>query len=215
MPLTPEEPQIHESVPGPRSSAGSTRNPQTPRPVPAPGPRPAPPRPAPPGGGPAARTRPGPGRPGAPRPPAPAATPPPPVPGAGAGARVQLVPATDSTAVETADETVDRLLDSGRAPGDILVLTTAEQHPWALHELSFGEDAYWKQLDEGGDVFYAHATAERAARRAVVVLAVNGGTDEQAAAALPAAMARAAEELHVCGDPQRLRALAGEVPAPA
>ncbi|AEW96952.1 MULTISPECIES: hypothetical protein [Streptomycetaceae] len=106
-----------------------------------------------------------------------------------------------------ADEAVDVLLDSGRAPDDILVLTTGEQHPWAQHELSFGEDSYWRQQDEGGDVFFAHATAERAAKRPVVVLTVNGGTDEDTSRALPAAMARAGSLLIVCGDPERLRNL--------
>src|SRR4051812_46257085 len=47
MPLTPEEPQIHESVPGPRTAPTSSRSASTPRPVPGP-PRPAAPRPAPP-----------------------------------------------------------------------------------------------------------------------------------------------------------------------
>jgi hypothetical protein len=106
-----------------------------------------------------------------------------------------------------ADETVDKLLDAGRAPGDILVLVTGDPHPWQSHELSFGEEPYWRQQDEGGDVFYALAAAERAAKRAVVVLAVNGGTDEQAAQALPAALSRASSELIVVGDPDRLRAL--------
>jgi hypothetical protein len=110
--------------------------------------------------------------------------------------------------VSTADETVDKLLDDGTEPGDILLLTTGEQHPWAQHELSFGEDAYWRQLAEGGDVFCAEATAAtRMSSRAVVVLAVNGGTDAQAAKALPAALAKATAQLIVCGDPERLRAL--------
>ena len=43
--------------------------------------------------------------------------------------------------------------------------------------------------------------------RPVVVLAVNGGTDEQVAQALPAALSRAGAQLIVCGDPRRLRDL--------
>ncbi|MFR9755112.1 hypothetical protein [Streptomyces sp. TR06-5] len=120
-------------------------------------------------------------------------------------AEIRLVAATESTAVEAADATVDRLLDDGREPGAVLVLTTGEAHPWAEHELSFGEDAYWRQLSAGDDVFCAHATAvARLDRRAVVVLAVNGGTDTDVARALPAALEKAADELVVCGDPQRL-----------
>ncbi|MBV9024844.1 MAG: hypothetical protein JO362_13895 [Streptomycetaceae bacterium] len=209
MPLIPEEPQIHESVPGPRAAAAGTRTPQAPRPLPAPGPRPVP-RPAPPR---AARTHPLPGRPGPARPAAPAVSAPA-VSGVpaqerpvDAGVQIQLVPATDATAVTAADEAVDVLLDSGRLPSDILVLTTGDIHPWAQHELSFGEESYWRQQDEGSDVFYASAISERAAKRPAVVLAVNGGTDEESARALPAAMGLAGSLLVVCGDPERLRTL--------
>lgn len=205
MPLTPEEPQIYESVPGPRNSAGAARTPQASRAAaPVPGPRPSP-RPAPPRAdskGPSTPGRPGGARPGGPSAQQPAAKP------TATTAQIQLVAATDETAVETADETVDKLLDEGRAPGDILVLTTGEPHPWAQHELSFGEDAYWRQLADAEDVFCAHASqTARTSPRAVVVLAVNGGTDQEAAAALPAALEKARDQLIVCGDPQRLRAL--------
>ena len=88
------------------------------------------------------------------------------------------------------------------------MLTTGEQHPWAQHELSFGEDAYWRQQTEGEDVFAAHASvATRTDARPVVVLAVNGGNDTEVASALPLALARATDELVVCGDPARLRTL--------
>lgn len=102
---------------------------------------------------------------------------------------------------------MDGLLDAGRAPADILVLTSGEPHPWAQHELTFGEDSYWRQQDDGGDVFYAAATAERAVKRPVVVLAVNGGSDEGAASAVSAALTRAGELLVVCASPERLRSL--------
>ena len=123
-------------------------------------------------------------------------------------AQIQLVNTTDSAAVDTADETVDKLLDGGRSPADVLLLTTGEHHPWAQHELSFGEESYWQQLTESDDVFAAHATtAERVQSRPVVVLAVNGGDDGVITGALPVALGRAQEELIVCGDPQRLRSL--------
>ncbi|MEU6118169.1 hypothetical protein ABZ840_26920 [Streptomyces sp. NPDC047117] len=209
MPLIPEEPQIHESVPGPRATPAAGRTASTPRPVPGPGPRPAPPR-----GAPAASARPG--KPGPSR--GPAAAPPPQrtapkssAPGAAAAAeaQLQLIPAPADGAVDAADEAVDLLLDSGRAPSEVLVLTTGERHPWAAHELSFGEASYWAQHDAGDDVFYAAADAERATGRPVVVVAVNGGSDEAVAKALPAAMARAGALLVVCGDPQRINALIG------
>lgn len=194
MPLIPEEPQIHESVPGPRAVAAVGRTASTPRPVPGPGPRPTPVLPGAPG------TQ----RPAAvpsPRTPqrtAPAATP-----------QIQLIPASAEGALDAADEAVDLLLDTGRAPGEILVLTTGDLHPWAAHELSFGEASYWAQHDAVDDVFYAGADAERATTRPVVVMAVNGGSDSEVTAALPAAVARAGALLIVCGDPQRVNTLLG------
>ncbi|MCK1798725.1 hypothetical protein MTQ01_22395 [Streptomyces sp. XM4193] len=230
MPLSSEEPQIHPSVPGPRQPAAPARTSQ-PTGVsgsagPRPGPRPAPPR--------ADRSRPGPSRPTTGARPAvgtaqtserpgdlaagPASGP---RPGAGTAtavrpdgaeaastAKIELVDTTDAGAIDTADETVDRLLDLGRAPSDVLLLTTGDQHPWAQHELSFGADAYWRQQSEGDDVFAAHAShAAQAAARPVVILAVNGGSDAEVAGALPQALGRATDELIVCGDPARLRTL--------
>jgi hypothetical protein len=223
MPLTPEEPQIHESVPGPRTAPASGRSASAPRPVPGP-PRPSVPRPAPPreaaaGVGP---RRPGPGRPsGTPAsaapvapagPAAPSATPPRPAtdrPGEGATAQIQLIPAPPAGAVDAADETVDLLLDTGRVPGEIMVLTTGDPHPWAAHELSFGEASYWAQHDAADDVFYADISAERAAGRPVVVVACNGGDDETMPRALAGALSRAGLLLIVCGDPARINTALG------
>ncbi|MFF1698443.1 hypothetical protein ACFVXC_33260 [Streptomyces sp. NPDC058257] len=221
MPLSPEEPQIHESAQGPRVTPASGRITPTPRPVP--GPRPAAvPRPG----------RPGPARP---TPPAqrtshePAATPGPSAPAASgpsavsagspagsatdAGAsvpQIQLIPASAEGALDAAEEAVDLLLDSGRAPGEVLVITTGDPHPWATHELSFGEASYWAQHDAGDDVFYADAAAlGRAVTRPVVVVAINGGSEETAVGALPTALTRAGTLLIVCGDPQRINAMLG------
>ncbi|MBT2396844.1 hypothetical protein [Streptomyces sp. ISL-100] len=209
MPLSPEEPQIHESAQGPRVTPATGRPASTPRPVP--GPRTvATPRPG--------RPVPGPG----PVRPAPAAqrshtpggrSPSPRQGNRSAPPQTQLIPAPTGGALDAADEAVDVLLDSGRAPGDILVLTTGEQHPWAAHELSFGEAAYWAQHDARDDVFYAAAAvAERAAARPVVVVAVNGEAgegDDALNRALELAKARAGVLLIVCGDPQRVNAVLG------
>ncbi|MEU7514651.1 hypothetical protein AB0B13_22070 [Streptomyces sp. NPDC042898] len=205
MPLTPEEPQIHESAQGPRATAAAGRPASTPRPVP--GPRSA------------ASPRPGSPVPGPARP-----APPAPRPGAGQSPatgpenrsdqrstpQLQVIPAPADGALDAAEEALDLLLESGRAPGDVLVLTTGDQHPWAAHELSFGEAAYWAQQDTGDDVFFADASAvEQAKVRPVVIVAVNGGSDETAARALPLAMARTGALLIVCGDPERVAALVG------
>ncbi|MFC7868601.1 hypothetical protein ACFU5B_32920 [Streptomyces murinus] len=204
MPLIPEEPQIHESAQGPRVTPASGRIAPTPRPVP--GPRPA--APSRPG-------RPGPQRPvppvqRTPRDVAPAKPGPsgPAVPAAVAGPQIQLIPASAEGAIDAAEEAVDLLLDSGRAPGDVLVITTGAQHPWAEHELSFGETAYWAQHDAGDDVFYTDAAiASRAGSRPVVVVAVNGGT--ASADVLSLAHTRAGALLIVCGDPQQINAVLG------
>nr|WP_280668591.1 hypothetical protein [Kitasatospora sp. MAP12-44] len=201
MPVFPEEPEIHESLPGPgvpfpresdaqalsTPAAGSASPvPPTPAAAAVPGPRPGPPRPAAP--------RPGPPRPG-PR----AAAP---VPGprrASAAPPVQLVPATAAAALERADEAVDQLLESGREPGDILVLTAAAPHPWQQHELSFGEERYWAQLAEGADVFYADLAISRPVRRDVVVLVLDGASSRRAAQAVQKALTHATALLVVCG----------------
>ncbi|MEU6915519.1 hypothetical protein [Streptomyces olindensis] len=202
MPLIPEEPQIHESAQGPRATPASGRTAPTPRPVP--GPRPA--APSRPG-------RPGPVRPTPPVQRTPREVAPKPAPSGAAAAaapQIQLIPASVEGALDAAEEAVDLLLDSGRAPGDVLVITTGEQHPWATHELSFGETSYWAQHDAGDDVFYTDATvAARAASRPVVVVAVNGGSEAAAASALSLAHSRAGALLIVCGDPQRINSVLG------
>ncbi|MER5601176.1 hypothetical protein [Streptomyces sp. NPDC002265] len=206
MPLIPEEPQIHESAQGPRATPASGRTAPTPRPVP--GPRPA--APSRPG-------RPGPLRPAPPvqRIPRDVAKPEPsgpavPAPAAPATPQLQLIPASAEGALDAAEEAVDLLLDSGRVPGDVLVLTTGDPHPWAAHELSFGEASYWAQHDTRDDVFYTDVTiAGRAGSRPVVVVAVNGGTADAAASALSLARAKAGVLLIVCGDPQQINTLPG------
>ncbi|MGW0365164.1 hypothetical protein [Streptomyces sp. NPDC002990] len=211
MPLTPatEEPQIHESAQGPRVTPAAGRTAQTPRPVPGPRPAAAVPRPG----------RPGPVRPAPPAQRAPQATPGP-VPAVPAGPtapsvsvtapQIQLIPASAEGALDAAEEAVDLLLDTGRAPGDILVLTTGDPHPWAAHELSFGDAAYWALHDAGDDVFYADAAqAPRAAARPVVVFAANGGPVDALAGALPSALKRAGSLLIVCGDPQQINSVLG------
>ncbi|MDQ0793514.1 hypothetical protein QFZ58_002002 [Streptomyces sp. B1I3] len=90
------------------------------------------------------------------------------------------------------------------------MLTTGGQHPWAAHELSFGEAAYWAQHESGDDVFFAHAAnADRCASRAVVVVAVDGGTDESTVRALTVARKHADALLIVCGDPQKVNSALG------
>lgn len=113
-----------------------------------------------------------------------------------------MVAAAVADAIERADETVDLLLESGRCPDDILVLTVGEPHPWQQHELSFGADRYWAQLAEGGDVFYAEVASTRPLRRDVVVLAVNEARSERVEQAARKALGHAGALLVVCGEPE-------------
>ncbi|WP_257137538.1 hypothetical protein, partial [Streptomyces sp. st115] len=153
---------------------------------------------------PAQRAHPAPAAPAAPAPTRPAPT------EDRSAPQIQLIPAPAAGALDAAEEAVDLLLESGRAPGDILVLTTGEQHPWAAHELSFGEAAYWAQHDAGDDVFFADASfAEKAGSRPVVVVAVNDADRTAAARTLPVARDRAAALLIVCGDPQTINSALG------
>ncbi|MFE2978467.1 hypothetical protein, partial [Streptomyces sp. NPDC059258] len=173
MPLISEEPQIPESAQGPRVTPAAGRTAPTPRPVPGPrsaatprpgSPGPGPVRPAPP----AQRAHPALAAPAAPSP-APAAPARPEPTENPSAPQIQLIPAPVAGALDAAEEAVDLLLESGRAPGDILVLTTGEQHPWAAHELSFGEASYWAQHDAGDDVFVAAPGRENRERRAPLV----------------------------------------------
>ncbi|MEV7109822.1 hypothetical protein [Streptomyces anulatus] len=214
MPLISEEPQIPESAQGPRVTPAAGRTASTPRPVPGPRsaatprpgrPGPGPARPAPP----AQRAHPAPAAPAAPAPTPAAPARPEPAENRSAP-QIQLIPVPAAGALDAAEEAVDLLLESGRAPGDILVLTTGEQHPWAAHELSFGEAAYWAQHDAGDDVFFADVSAaDRARSRPVVVVAVNDDADRTAARTLPVARDRAAALLIVCGDPQTINSALG------
>ncbi|CAD5936466.1 MULTISPECIES: hypothetical protein [Streptomyces] len=208
-----QEPQIHESAQGPRVTPAAGRTAPTPRPVPGPRsaatprpgrPVPGPARPTPP----AQRAHPAPVPAPAPAPVAPTSAPS--RPENRSAPQLQLIPAPAGGALDAAEEAVDLLLESGRAPGDILVLTTGEQHPWAAHELSFGDAAYWAQQDAGDDVFFADASAvDRAKPRPIVVVAVNGDAGDTVARALPVARDRAAALLIVCGDPQTINSALG------
>jgi hypothetical protein len=118
---------------------------------------------------------------------------------AGAEVEVQRIAAAPAAALDRADEVLDGLLDSGRAPAQVLVLTTGAPHPWQQHEQSFGAERYWAQLDEAQDVFYAEVTACRPVRREVVILVVNGGSAAAVEQAYATARGHATSLLVVCG----------------
>lgn len=208
---TPDEPSVPQlTTANPVTTAKSAApKPSAPRnPAHASVPKPGPPRPAAP--------KPGPPRPAepvaeaAPAPAKPAAVPAARKPERSSGPDIRLVSATPETALDVADETVDRLLDEGTAPDTILVLTTGEPHPWQQHEESFGSEPYWRQYTEGNDVFYARALGDRPLRRDTVVLVVNGFADPaRSTDALVTAIGSGAVSVIVCGDLDQVRALTG------
>lgn len=208
---TPDEPRVPQlTTANPVTTAKSAApKPSAPRnPAQASVPKPGPPRPAAP--------KPGPPRPAqpaadaAPAPAKPAAVPAARKPERSSGPDIRLVSATPETALDVADETVDRLLDEGTAPDTILVLTTGEAHPWQQHEESFGSEPYWRQYTEGNDVFYARALGDRPLRRDTVVLVVNGFADPaRSTDALVTAIGSGTAAVIVCGDLDQVRALTG------
>ncbi|WP_406281576.1 hypothetical protein [Embleya sp. NBC_00896] len=177
----------------PRPSAGAA-----PKPGPRPGPKPGPPKPAVPRQATPPAGKPAPAKPAKSAKPAPAVAP-----------RVTLLPATAENVFDVADDAVDALLESGAEPGSILVLTTGGAHPWQQHEETFGATQYWRQYDEGKDVFYASLPASRPLRRAAVVVVVNGFADEGNAGQVLTAALTAGASVTVCGDIERVRALTG------
>ena len=195
-------------VPAPLRPAAAPRRPPVPYPDPVPRPAasrpPRPPRPAPP----APRTPRDRGRSHARGPRAPAAPPHPrrrPV-----APQIQLIPASADGALDAADEAVDLLLDSGRAPATSWCSPPANSTRGPRTSCPSARPSYWAQHDAGDDVFYADAAAaDRATSRPVVVVAVNGGDDDVAARALPPALARAGALLIVCGDPQQINSVLG------
>lgn len=202
------------AAPKPSASRNSAHAAGAPKPGPRPAaPKPGPPRPAP-GNAPASPTASpastagagGSGSRGPATPTVPAAR----QGGRSTGPDIRLVSATPETALDVADETVDRLLDQGAAPDSILVLTTGEPHPWQQHEESFGAEQYWRQYTEGRDVFYAPALNDRRLRRETVVLVVNGFADPaRSTDALVSAIGAGSGSVIVCGDLDQVRALTG------
>ena len=202
-PDSAEELEIHKTAPGPRvpsndetdTTARTTpsvtpvaptlSSPTSPRAVPRPGP-------------PVRRTESGPAR----IVPKPGPAPRRPVAPAAEQVEVQRVAAGPDTALERGDEVLDLLLEAGRAPGQVLVLTTGDPHPWQQHEQSFGAERYWAQLDEAQDVFYADVDGCRPVRREVVILVVNGGAPAVVERAFTAAQGHATSLLVVCGGAQ-------------
>ena len=131
----------------------------------------------------------------------------------GDGPEVSFVECTPEAAVEEADDAVDRLLEEGWRPEDVALLTIGPRHPVQLEQVEInGQEGYWEMFWDKDSVFYGHVLGFKGLERRAVVLALNesGGRD-RSRERLYVGMSRATDRLVVCGDPDYVRQVAGEV----
>lgn len=116
------------------------------------------------------------------------------------GPPVEYIECARESALETADDQIDRLLDEGWEPQDIVLLTTGSRHPEQEMRSRTGKSAYWNSFWDVDDIFYGTVTGFKGLERPVVVLAMNGwkesGLEQDN---LYVALSRARDLLIVCG----------------
>lgn len=128
----------------------------------------------------------------------------------GRGPAVRLVECRPDEAVACADEELDGLPADWR-PQDIALLTTGRRHPEHAARQTRGQDAYWASLWDEDQVFYGTVLGFKGLERRVVVLAVNERQVQPTSRErLYVGLSRARDQLVVCGDPDHVRAVAGE-----
>jgi hypothetical protein len=129
----------------------------------------------------------------------------------GDGPPVRFVPCTDDTATSTADAEVERLLDLGHPGENIALLTTRSRHESHRRtEATLGKDGHWDGFWMADEVFYGTVMGFKGLERRVVVLAVDGFHEGVARDVMYSGLSRARDQLVVCGDPDTIRAAAGE-----
>ena len=129
----------------------------------------------------------------------------------GDGPEVTFVACPAEKAVEVADDQVDKLLDTWR-PEDVALLTIGSRHPYQTHlQETLGPEGYWATFWDRESVFYGHVLGFKGLERRAVVLALNeGDSRDRSRERLYVGMSRATDCLVVCGDPEYVRAVAGE-----
>jgi hypothetical protein len=129
----------------------------------------------------------------------------------GEGPEVQFVPSTAEDAIEKADEQVDRLLEAGWKPHEVMLLTTGKRHPEQIERGSESDpDAYWRSFWDEGDVFYGHVLGCKGLERRAVVLCVNQDkATERSRERLYVGLSRATDQLIVVGDPDVVAQMGG------
>jgi UvrD-like helicase C-terminal domain len=130
----------------------------------------------------------------------------------GVGPQVRFVPCPPDEAVHTADDAVDALLAEGWEPQQVALLTTHHRHPMQAEQVErLGTDGYWASFWDDEQAFYGTVLGFKGLERPVVALAVDGFRDEALAREiLYVGMSRARHLLVVCGDLDRIRAVAGK-----
>ena len=130
----------------------------------------------------------------------------------GVGPKVRFVPCPQDEAVHTADDAVDALLADGWEPQQIALLTTHHRHEMQIEQVErLGTDGYWASFWDDEQAFYGTVLGFKGLERPVVALAVDGFRDEALAREiLYVGMSRARHLLVVCGDLDRIRAVAGK-----
>ncbi|MDQ6873526.1 MAG: NERD domain-containing protein [Actinomycetota bacterium] len=128
------------------------------------------------------------------------------------GPPVRFVQCPTDAALASADDEVDRLLDTGWEAGQIALLSTGARHPEQVNEVDLGGwAAYWDHFLAEEDVFYGHVLGFKGLERPAVVLAVNGIRDESRAREyLYVGLSRARTQLVVCGDLDVIARIGGE-----
>jgi hypothetical protein len=129
----------------------------------------------------------------------------------GDGPTVRFVATTQDDALETADDAVDTLLESGWEPRNVALLTTGHRHPVQVERTDFhDQEGYWRTYWDD-DVFYGHVLGCKGLERRAVVLCLNeDGSRDRARERLYVGMSRATDELVVVGDPGTVRRVAGD-----
>ena len=129
----------------------------------------------------------------------------------GDGPAVRFIECATDDAMDAGDDAVEALLDEGWRPGDIALLTTGSRHLEQSQRQAEGQDKYWESFWDPDQVFYGHVLGFKGLERRAVVLVLNENTlGERSRERLYVGLSRARDQLVVCGDPEVVRALAGD-----
>lgn len=117
------------------------------------------------------------------------------------GPEVRFVACTKETAVDAGDDEVEKLLEDGWRPEDVVLLTTGSRHPEQVARQAQGDQAYWDSFWDVDQVFYGHVLGFKGLERRAVVLVVDAsGPVERARERLYVGLSRARDQLVICGD---------------